>query len=105
MFGRECRQREASEGCWLSICDRRKNKEREEVRHFVAYKVYKELERIIALTGINLSVDRVLDIAKTITTIRVNMPQNHEIYTKTLFLSEEQNTIKPLFDLATIGVE
>ena len=31
---------------------------------FVAYKVYKELERIIKLKGINLSVDKVLDIAK-----------------------------------------
>jgi hypothetical protein len=72
---------------------------------FVAYKVYKELERIIALAGIKMSVDKVLDIAKTITTIRVNMPQNHEIYTKTLFLSDEQNAIKPLFDLSKLGVE
>ena len=71
---------------------------------FVAYKIYKELERIIALTGINLSVDKVLDIARTITTIRVNMPQNHEVYTKTLFLSDEQNTVKPLFDLSKLEV-
>jgi hypothetical protein len=33
------------------------------------------------------------------------MPQNHEVYTKTLFLSDEQNTIKPLFDLSKLGVE
>lgn len=72
---------------------------------FVAYKVYKELERIIALAGIKLSVDKVLDIAKTITTIRVNMPQNHEVYTKTLFLSDEQNAIKPLFDLSKLGAK
>ena len=64
---------------------------------FVAYKIYKELERIIKLTRIDLSVDKVLDIAKTITTIRVNMPENREIYTKTLFLTEPQKTIKPLF--------
>lgn len=72
---------------------------------FVAYKVYKELERIIAMAGIKLSVDKVLDIAKTITTIRVNMPQNHEFYTKTLFLTDEQNAIKPLFDLSNLGIE
>ena len=72
---------------------------------FVAYKVYKELERIITLAGIGLSVDKVLDIAKTITTIRVNMPQNHDVYTKTLFLSDEQNIIKPLFDIAKLGME
>lgn len=47
-----------------------------------------------------MSVDKVLDIARTVTTIRVNMPQNHEVYTKTLFLSELQKAIKPLFDLA-----
>jgi hypothetical protein len=34
---------------------------------FIAYKVYKELERILKLNGINLSVDKVLNIAKTIT--------------------------------------
>ena len=72
---------------------------------FVAYKMYKELERIIALAGIKLSVDKVLDIAKTITTIRVNMPQNLEIYTKTLFLTDEQNAIKSLFDLSNLGIE
>lgn len=72
---------------------------------FVAYKMYKELERIIALAGIKLSVDKVLDIAKTITTIRVNMPQNHEIYTKALFLTDEQNAIKSLFDLSNLGIE
>jgi len=33
--------------------------------------VYKELERILKLKGINLSVDKVLGIAKTITTIKV----------------------------------
>lgn len=52
-----------------------------------------------------MSVDKVLDIAKTITTIRVNMPQNHEVYTKTLFLSDEQNAIKPLFDLSKLGAK
>jgi hypothetical protein len=37
---------------------------------FVAYKVYKELERILAATGFNMSVDKVLSIAKTVATIR-----------------------------------
>ena len=64
---------------------------------FVAYKMYKELARIIKLARINLSVDKVLDIAKTITTIRVNMPENREVYTRTLFLTEPQKAIEPLF--------
>ena len=71
----------------------------------MAYKVYKELERIIKKADMDMSVDKVLDIAKTITTVRVKMPQNHEVYTKTLFLSEQQTAIKPLFDLTNLGVE
>ena len=72
---------------------------------FVAYKVYKELERIIAKAGIKMSVDKVLDIAKTITTVRVNMPQNHKMYSKTLFLSEQQKAVSPLFDLTNLGMK
>jgi hypothetical protein len=33
---------------------------------FVTYKVYKEFERILKISGIHLSVDKVLNIAKTI---------------------------------------
>ena len=47
---------------------------------FIAYKVYKELERQILLSKIGLSVDHVLDIAKTITTIRIWMPKNKTFY-------------------------
>ena len=43
---------------------------------FVAYKVYKELERILLENNINLSVVKVLSIAKTVTTIRVKLPHN-----------------------------
>ena len=46
-----------------------------------------------------MSVDKVLDVAKTIVTVRVDMPQNGEIYTKTLFLTEGHQRIKPLFDM------
>ena len=64
---------------------------------FIAYKVNKELERIIRLKGIGMSVDKVLDIAKTITTIRVRMPKNGGHYTKTMFLTDKHYAIKPLF--------
>jgi transposase len=65
---------------------------------FIAYKVYKELERVIKSKEIGMSVDKVLDAAKTITTIRVNMPENRKVYTKTLFLTEKHQVIKPLFE-------
>lgn len=66
---------------------------------FIAYKVYKELERIIKMSNINMSVGHVLDAAKTITTIRVKMPKNGQIYSKTLFLTDRHRAIQPLFEL------
>ena len=65
---------------------------------FVAYKVYKELERILKLSGINLSVDKVLNIAKTVTTLKIKLPASRETLTKTMLLTEKHLTIKPLCD-------
>lgn len=67
---------------------------------FIAYKVYKELERLIAIYKIGMSVDKVLDAAKTITTIRVRLPENGTFFTKTLFLTEKHLAVKPLFNLS-----
>ena len=67
---------------------------------FIAYKIYKELERLIAINKIGMSVDKVLEAAKTITTIRVRMPENRTTFTKTLFLTEKHYAVKPLFDLS-----
>ena len=72
---------------------------------FVAYKVYKELERIIKLAGINMSISEVLKTARTIITVRVNMPENKDVYVKTLFLTKRQKTIEPLFKLSNLGLE
>ena len=72
---------------------------------FVAYKVYKELERIARIVGINMSVDEVLNVARTITTIRMRMPENNEVITKTLFLTEKQKAIEPLFKLSDLKLE
>lgn len=70
---------------------------------FIAYKVYKELQRIIALHGgINLSVDKVIDIAKAIPTIKLSLPYGDTERVKTLFLSEKHRLIKPLFDIKAI---
>lgn len=72
---------------------------------FVAYKVYKELERIIKLADINMSIGDVLKVARTIITVRVNMPENRDIYVKTLFLTKRQKDIEPLFKLSALGLE
>jgi transposase len=51
---------------------------------FVAYKVYKELERILKINNIRLNVDKVLDIAKTVTTLKIKLPNSNETMTKTM---------------------
>lgn len=53
---------------------------------FVTYKVYKELERVIKKVGLDLSVDKVLDIAKTLITLQVKIPGTDHVRTRTLFL-------------------
>lgn len=65
---------------------------------FVAYKVYKELERIVTELKLEMSVDSVLKIAKTITTIRLRLPLNDKVMVKTMMLTPEQRALKPLFD-------
>ena len=65
---------------------------------FVAYKVYRELERILIKNNINLSVNKVLSIAKTIITIRVKLPQNGSVITKLMLLTSKHKQIAPLFE-------
>ena len=69
---------------------------------FVAYKVYKELERIIKLSGIGLSVDKVIDVAKTIISIDIKTDGVKGTERRTLFLTEEQKNIQPLFNLGKL---
>ena len=54
-------------------------------------------ERLITINNIGMSVDHVLDAAKTITTIRIKMPENGTCFTKTLFLTEKHLAVRPLF--------
>ena len=63
---------------------------------FVALKVYKELERLLKLSGINMSVDKVLELARTIVTIQMALPQNKQIITRTMLMKRHQR-IAPLF--------
>mgnify|MGYP006959865299 CR=1 FL=1 len=47
-----------------------------------------------------MSVDHVLNVAKTITTIKIQMPKNGAFFTKTLFPTDKHRTIMSLFDLS-----
>jgi transposase len=66
---------------------------------FVAYKVYKELERQLKEKGVSLSPEKAIDIAKTIYSIRAETPLNKELVEQTLILNEEQMMLKQLFEL------
>ena len=61
-------------------------------------KVYKELERILKSKGINLSVDKVLNIAKTVTTLKIKLPVSGQTLTKTMLLTSKHKSINRLFD-------
>ncbi len=63
---------------------------------FVALKVYKELERLLKLSAINMSVDKVLALAQTIVTIQLTLPQNKTTISKTMLMKRHQR-IAPLF--------
>ncbi|GHT54001.1 hypothetical protein FACS189451_08400 [Bacteroidia bacterium] len=65
---------------------------------FVAYKIYKELERILKTECINWSVDKVLDIANTITTLKIKLPICNETMTKTMLITPKHKSIAKLFD-------
>lgn len=61
---------------------------------FVAYKLYKELKT----SEIHLSVDKVLDIAQTVTTLKIKLPISDETITKTMLLTPKHRSIAKLFD-------
>ena len=64
---------------------------------FVALKVYKELERMLKVSEIKMNVDKVLALAKIITTIQIKLPLNKDVYTLTMLMARHQKIAK-LFD-------
>ena len=62
---------------------------------FMAYKVYMELERILKTLNINLSVDKVIDIAKTISTVTITL-RNGKTASQTMLTTPEQRLLAPL---------
>ena len=70
---------------------------------FVALKVYREFDRLLKKKKMNMSVDTVLSIAKTIPTINVKLDE--QTLTRTLFLTERQQLLKPLFEETFWGLQ
>lgn len=65
---------------------------------FVAYKVYKELERIIKKSKIDLSVDKVIEISKTITTLKIKILNGKKSIYKTMIITDKQKQIERLLN-------
>jgi transposase len=65
---------------------------------FAAYKVYKELERQLHEKKSTLSVDKAIDIAKTIYSIKAQKPKSKEVFEQMLLLNDEQKLLAKLFD-------
>ena len=65
--------------------------------NFVAYKVYKELERQFKEKKSDLSPEKVIEITQSIFEIQAISP-NNKIFTKIILTSEEHLKIKKLFD-------
>ena len=63
---------------------------------FVALKVYKELERLLKLSHVNMSVDKVLALAQTVVTIQMTLPKSKQVISRTMLMKRHQR-IAPLF--------
>lgn len=63
--------------------------------HNTSILLYKELERTIRMRNIGMNVDKVLEKAKTITTLWIQLP-NGELYTETLYTIPQQEAIRAL---------
>ena len=55
-----------------------------------------ELERLLKLSYMNMSVDKVLALARTIVTIQMTLPQSKQTINKTMLMKRHQR-IAPLF--------
>lgn len=64
---------------------------------FTAYKVYKELERLLKEKNAGFSVEKAIEIAKTIYSINAAKPKSGELVTKTIISTEEQRVLAILF--------
>ena len=66
--------------------------------NFVAYKVYKELERYLKNKKVDLSPEKVIEILQNIYQIEVLLPNTNELFRRVLLLTDEQRNIAKIFN-------
>jgi len=64
--------------------------------NFTAYKVYKELDRILKIKNSGLTPEKVIEVIQNIYELSLVTP-NNEVVRKTLILTEEQKLVKEIF--------
>lgn len=65
---------------------------------FVAYKIFKELERQLKAKKAKISANQAIEIAENIMEVEVKLPQSGNIKSKRLLLTEEQKYLNALFN-------
>lgn len=65
--------------------------------NFTAYKVYKELERVLKVKKSELSPEKVIEIIQNIHELSLITP-NKEVVRKTIILTEEQRLVQEIFE-------
>jgi len=66
---------------------------------FCAYKIYKELERQLSLKQSKLSVEKTIDILKTIYALSIRTPYSKTMKTRFIIKNEEQKILLDLFEV------
>ena len=61
------------------------------------FRGFESVQGIGTVSEIKMSVDKVLALAKTITTIQIKLPLNKEVYTQTMLMTRHHKIAK-LFD-------
>jgi transposase len=67
---------------------------------FVAYKIYKELERQLKVKGSRWSVEKIIEIAETIYCVKVKNPATGGYVENSLLLTDEHRELVSLFNLS-----
>ncbi len=65
---------------------------------FIAYKIYKELERQLKIKKSSLSPEKTIEILQSIYQIEIYNPTNQQKIKKTILLSEEQKLLSKIFN-------
>jgi transposase len=66
--------------------------------NFVAYKIYKELERQLKVKKADLTPEKAIEIAESIYEIQIKLPNSQERISKTIILTPEQKYLAKLFE-------